>query len=114
MKTIVIADTDPHIRAMFKELFNMHVVYIACNGLAAINLVVDNSNVDLVIIEADLPIVSGMMAYKSIRLRRPELFIVLMVNKTICIEDKFLYIIPKPIKEEVFYFLLQTFCKGFD
>ena len=79
--SILIADDDPYIRQCLRRALeiepDLQVAWEAQNGLQAIVLA-DRHLPDMVLLDAEMPRMDGFEAARCLRLRRPELCIVIM------------------------------------
>lgn len=77
-KTILIAEDELYNFMFLKELFSIVDVNIlhANNGLEAIKLCKENSNIDLILMDIKMPVMNGFEAVEQIRQFLPEIPII--------------------------------------
>ncbi len=79
--SILIADDDPYLRQCFRRALevdpDLKVEWEAQNGLQAI-VMADRHQPDVVLLDAEMPRMDGFEAARCLRLRRPDLCIVIM------------------------------------
>ncbi len=98
MATILLADDDPAIRTLISAALTAggHSVYAACNGLEAVALFRSApDDVDLVLMDMEMPVMRGDEAIARIRETRPGVKIICMSGYTTALPAN-LPFLPKP------------------
>lgn len=76
---VLVVDDEAGVRAIVRETLKRagFQVATACNGVEALGLIVDDATFDAVLLDLAMPHMDGVEAFRLIRLRQPELPIVL-------------------------------------
>ena len=118
MIKIIIVDDDESIRYLYKtylELMGYQILGIAKNGLHAINIIKESSNLpDIVLMDYRMPIINGIESIKKImKLNSNIKFILFSADARISLKAMHLGIsfIEKPINLEKLNILIQELVK---
>jgi CheY-like chemotaxis protein len=117
MKLVLIVEDNEDLRNLLVHILSLHSIgtISAKNGLEAVNLVYEKSDICLILLDKRMPVMNGIQAYHSIRAKF-DTPIVLMSGYTEDVEhyknyDSNLYIMPKPYEIPEFIALVKTILK---
>lgn len=113
---ILLVDDDQSILDVIKHLLikDKHIVTTAENGSLAIDLIDKNKNFDIVISDVCMPEADGMKLLSHVKLKRPELEVILMTGFANILETKEAYkmgakaFLAKPFKMEELNAILSS------
>ncbi len=116
-KTILVADDIWHIHDYLKALLGskMYSLLSAYNGEEAFRIARDNDNIDLVLMDIQMPIMNGIDSMNKIKGIRPDLPVIaftahaMMGDRGKYMKQGFNEYISKPVDVEVLYTLLDKY-----
>ncbi|MGQ1909602.1 response regulator [Marinifilum sp. RC60d5] len=114
-KTILVVEDEEFNRIYFEELLNqIHCrVVIAKNGIEAVELCKNNSDIDLVLMDIKMPLMNGYEATQEIKKIRPNLPIIaqtafaLLGDKKKSLENGCDDYVSKPVKKDTLIKIIQ-------
>jgi len=116
-KTVLVADDIWHIHDFIKAVLDLrgYNIISAYNGKEALKVVCDNENIDLVLMDIQMPVMNGITAMSMLKEIRPELPVVALTAHAMA-GDKIRYLnegfdeyLSKPVDINLLFTLLDNY-----